>query len=438
MSLPQGCEYETVELIPGPDGPPGPRGPEGKEGPQGRDGRDGVAGPKGAKGCEGVQGKRGYDGDRGKAGPEGCAGFDGKDGKDGADGVDGEDGNSASIVGVLTSPSQYQITVFNSDGTSQSDILNAPQGIQGIQGIQGEQGIDGTQGEQGIQGLQGPSGTDGLNGQNGTDGLNGLNGADGADGADGDNGSNGLDAVISCTPNDDNSCYTFVFNTANGPKTVELGGCVTLFSCGYTGSPICVTPSGTPIVASTSGEQVINFAYPVDSAMLSIQSVPGQTGSATNIVATVEGDLTCIEWDNVGSMAYNIIVDTTGLPTATKDSIICYPPLQSELRLEAPTGMALDRGVGGSPVGNGWQGGTLSDGTVYNEQYNEPDYLQDFGAPVIGGVFGGNFTGSGRVKVCYRHCYVTPVVAETDINSTIIEACNPDGVFTPNDTTVLI
>ena len=371
----------------GPQGYPGVRGPQGQEGERGPAGRDGLDGQPGATGPQGGQGIQGEKGNTGDQGPIGLTGPQGGQGEKGDTGMKGDTGDQGPIG------------------------LTGPQGGQGIQGEKGETGDQGPIGLTGPQGDQGPAGQD------------------------------GLDAVVSCTPNEDQSCFDFVFNTPQGQKNVSLGGCVTLFSCGYTGMPQCETPTGTPTAASTSGTQAVTYMHPRDAGQIFLQDVSGAAGSIANLTTSVEGDYSCVEWDQTGEIRYNIVVDTTGLPTATKEDITCYPPIEPCLRLEAPSGVALNRAVGGSPVNDGWQGGTLSDGTVYDEAYQEPDYLQDFDQYVEGGVFNGILRvpegQTARVKVCYKHCYYEPVAAEVDLNGTILEACNSGGVFTPDATTVL-
>jgi hypothetical protein len=168
-----------------------------------------------------------------------------------------------------------------------------------------------------------------------------------------------------------------------------------------------------------------------------LQETPGQPGTVSNITTSVQGDLTCVQWDQTGTYTFNIIVNTTGLPVATKDDLTCYPPVGPRLELSAPAGTFLNRKVGGSPVNNGWSGGTASDGTTYAEQYNNPDYLQDFNSFVMGGVFSADFIGDGQMTVCYRHCYYTPIAAETTIGGNILALCDPAGDI-PVDTPVTL
>ena len=362
---------------------------------------------KGEKGDQGERGPQGYRGERGPEGQEGARGPQGEDGKDGEPGPKGSQG------------------------------AKGDKGDTGDRGEQGQKGDQGDTGAQGAPGIQGIPGVKGDTGDQGIQGEQGLQGVPGDQGIQGIQGNPGLDALISCTPNPDNTCYTMVFQTATGEKTVDLGGCVTLFSCGYTGTPQCETPTGAPTAPSTSGTQFVALNLPRDSADIILQDVAGATGTIANVVTSVEGDYHCVEWDQTGEINFNILVDTTGLPTATKGDITCYPPIQPCLRLEAPAGTALNRKTGGNPVNGGWSGGTLSDGSVYDEQYTAPDYLQKFDEYVSGGAFSADFRGDGRMKVCYKHCFYEPVAAEVDLGGTIIEACNSVGVFTPDGTTVL-
>jgi hypothetical protein len=229
-----------------------------------------------------------------------------------------------------------------------------------------------------------------------------------------------------------------LFNTPNGEELVTVQGCVSLLGCGYTGNPITVTPTGTPVPQATSGETQIDFVHPVDSARMVLQSTPGQSGTVSNITASVEGNFSCVAFDLDGTFTFNILVDTTGLPIAQKDDLTCYPPIQPILRLEAPAGVFLNRKVGGSPVANAWQGGTESDGSVYVEQYPAPDLLQNFEQYVQGGTFSADFIGTGRIKVCYEHRYLTPVAAVTTVSGSIQELCDPGGSIPVNTPVTLL
>jgi len=367
-----GCPCEKGER--GPQGYPGERGPQGQEGlrgPAGQDGLDGSPGQTGPVGPEGPQGERGDEGDRGPQGERG------------------------------------------------------DQGIQGAQGPQGNQGEIGPQGDQGIQGAQGPQGDQGIQGQVGNQGDQGIQGNPGSD---------GLDAVVACQDNvDDNTCIDLTLNTPTGEKTITVSKCISLFSCGYTGTPQCEIPTGAPTSLSDTGTQFVDLNLPRDSGQIILQDVPGATNTISNVTTSVEGDYSCVEWEQTGEVNFNILVNTNGLPFATKAGISCHPPTVSNLRLEAPDGTILNRKTGGDQT-NGWSGGTLSDGTVYNELTTVANFLgKDPEAEFAsGGVFSADFRGNGRMKVCYQHCYLEAVAVQTSGSGTVQEICDSTGEIDVN------
>ena len=405
---------QEVVYIEGPAGPRGKQGPMGCEGPPGRDGRDGSIGPMGHTGPPGEQGCAGVAGPEGARGPAGDDGKDGKNGQDGRNGIDGKngingvDGKSCAIDGTLSADgTQLQVTWYSDGAFVDSETLTAPVGPQGPIGLTGPKGEDGADG---AQGPQGPSG------------------------------------IVSCTLNETGDCYDVVLMDQNGnEKSAQFSPCVTSFSCGYTGSPICVTPSGTAVTNpgnGTNGDGTqVTFNYPIDTANFTFMAFAGNAGTVSNVTTSIMGDYSCVQWDQTGSFDYQIFHDTTGLPTATKGDITCYPPHQPDIYATAPSTVAYNRGLGGSPTG--WLSGGQADGTQSSEGYTAPDYYQNFDQYVMGGAFSGTFTvdegQTATISVCYRHCYYEPVAAETNIaGDIIVEACDSNGVFTPDNTTVLV
>ena len=139
--------YSANPGNPGPAGPAGPAGAAGAAGADGADGVDGATGPAGPTGPTGPAGSTGPIGPQGETGPTGPQGPEGDSGGEGTTGLNSLLATSDEPAGANCENGGTKIEVgldANSNGTLDTDEVDASQTQYICDGVDGEDGEDGS------------------------------------------------------------------------------------------------------------------------------------------------------------------------------------------------------------------------------------------------------------------------------------------------------
>ena len=348
-------------------------------------------------------------------------------------------------------------------------------GEKGDRGYTGSIGPTGEKGAKGERGPIGPQGIQGIKGEQGIQGIQGLPGEDGADGADGEQGIQGIQGeqgtsgFVNCTEENAAGCFDIEFIDQQGSIiTKTFQGCITVFSCGFTGDPICITPTSIdPIAADgfvkfnypTPYENLVNGFYiePVAGSVLgTVTSTIEPITFVTDAGNTLTTDAACISIASTDSFMFRDWIEKgTGLPGAIKagENLECYPPLGSWFQTSGlnPNSSRLDMGIAGGDFG--LNNMTLEAGNIFSsdnsneptltDHYAEAMYFGNNDASVYnGGSFDGTFmlADSSDILLYYVTCFYEPVIAELSLgdNPVVVGLCDSSGEIDPATPVTLV